>query len=203
MAETHVIEYELTEEMADAAAAAVVASSSRGAAVARFRRLLIQLGIYGLIALGALVIGIQTDQPWWFFVAPVAMLALSAIVLGGMGVAYLLGRQQRSLGDALREGIRSLDSRHVRWTVTEDTLTIQSGKDVRVIRWANVRELSLTGTFWLLTASGSPTMLLSGDRVPENTARFILQCAKRAGTRIRVADGRKGDADGARSLDFP
>jgi hypothetical protein len=198
MAEIHVIEYELTEEMADAAAAAVVASSGRGTAVGRLRRLLIQLGIYGLIAFGVLIIGIQTEQPWWFFIAPVAMLALSALVLGAMGLAHVLGGRQRSLGDALREGIRSLDSRQVRWTVTEDTLTVQSGKDVRVIRWVNVKELSLTGTFWLLTATGSPPMLLSGDRVPETTARFILECAQRAGTRIRVAGGRTGDAGGAR-----
>src|SRR5262245_53837846 len=204
MAETHVIEYELTEEMADAAANAVIASTGRGATVGRLRRLLIQLGIYGLIALGAVVIGIETDQPWWFYVAPVAMLALSVLVLGGMGLAYVFGGgQQKHLENALREGIRGLDSRHVRWTVTDGTLTVQSGKDIRVIRWANVQELTLTGTFWLLTATGSPTMLLSGERVPEDTARFILKCAQQAGTRIRVAGATKGNSDGASRADFP
>jgi hypothetical protein len=199
MAETHVIEYELTEEMANAAADAVIASTGRGATAGRLRSLLIQLGIYGLIAIGVLIIGIQTDQPWWFFVAPVAMLALAVPVLGGLALAYLFGGgQQRHVSEALREGIRGLDSRHVRWTVTEDTLTVQSGKDVRVIRWADVTDLSLTGTFWLLTVTGSPTMLLSGERVPEATARFVLECAQRAGTRIRVAADAKGNEGRAR-----
>jgi hypothetical protein len=203
MAETHVIEYELTEEMAAAAADAVIASTGRGATVGRLRRLLIQLGIYGLIALGAVVIGIQTNQPWWFYVAPVAMLALSVLVLGGMALAYVFGGgQQKHLENVLRQGIRGLDSRHVRWTVTDHTLTVQSGKEVRVIRWSNVKELTLTGTFWLLTVTGSPTMLLSGERVPEDTARFILKCAQQAGTRIRVADGRARRAGPASQADF-
>jgi len=203
MAETHVIVYELTDDMADAAADAVIDSTPGLVMTGRLRSLVIQLGIYGFASVGVLVIGIETDQPWWFFVAPAAMLALVAVVGGAMMVAYLFGWGQRKhLGDVLREAIRGLDSVRVRWTITAEQLTIQSGKDVREIRWADVTELSLTGTFWLLTVSGSPTMLLAGNRLPEATARFVLACAQRAGTRIRVAHS-KGEAEPAVRADFP
>jgi hypothetical protein len=118
-------------------------------------------------------------------------------------LAHLFGWGQRKrLGEALREAIRGLDSVRVRWTITAETLTIQSGKDVREIRWADVTELSLTGTFWLLTVARSPTMLLAGNRLPESTARFVLACAQRAGTRIRVAAG-KGKTAPAVGADLP
>ena len=93
--------------------------------------------------------------------------------------------------------MRRLDSPHVRWTLTAERLTVQAGRDVRDIRWEDVKAVGLTGTFWVLTVQGSPHMLFPGDRLPEDAARFLLRQARGAGAAIRVAGGAGPPDDGA------
>jgi hypothetical protein len=197
MAESYVIEYEIREESAEAAAEAILALHGGAEPLGRMRPILIQFGLLGLFVMLLAVLGILMGQPWWFFVVVTLLLVIVGVVFGlSFLVVLVTPRQRQWARDALGEAFRRLESPHVRWTLTRDLLTVQAGRDVREIRWEDVKEVGLTGTFWVLAVNGSPHMLFPGDRLPKDAARFLLEQARNAGAEIRVAGGsRVGDSE--------
>jgi hypothetical protein len=199
MPETHVIEYEISEEQAAAAADAVLeaVSARPGAQMARSHllRTALQTGL-AIALLGAVA---WVGPPPWLWFAPFLMCGLSVVLVLLLGLRSLVGGsgpwQRRRLDAALREAFRRLESPHVRWTVTDEELVVESGRDVREFRWDEVKDLFLTGTFWIMTMQDAPTMLLLADRIPDRTARFLLTRARDAGATIRVA-GRPSPEEG-------
>jgi uncharacterized membrane protein YfcA len=186
VSETHVIEYEITEEQAAAAVDAVVGSLAARPGQMRLREIILRSVGYGIVAAAGIALSAVWDLPWWMFILPVLMLALIAFVLVTTRLTAP-SRQRRQLNAALREAFRRLESPHVRWTVTDEELVVESGRDAREFGWDEVKEVFLTGTFWLLTVENGPMMLLLADRIPDATARFLLTRARRAGATIRVA----------------
>jgi hypothetical protein len=79
--------------------------------------------------------------------------------------------------------------------VTEEQLTVESGRDVREFPWVDVKDLFLTGTFWIMQIRNAPTMLLLAERIPDATARFLLTRARDVGATIRVAGGKSYGPD--------
>jgi hypothetical protein len=188
MPETHVIEYEITEEQAAAAADAVLGSLAIRLGQARLRGLVVQSVLYAIISAVLVAFGVHAGQPWWFFVAPILMVGVVALLLGLAAVLSAVGPwQRRRLDAALRGAFARLESPRIRWTVTEDQLAVQSGRDVREFGWEDVKDVYLTGTFWIMTLADGPNMLLLADRIPDATARFLLTRARDAGATIRVA----------------
>jgi len=197
MAESYVIEYEITEESAEAAADAVLSLHGGTEPLARMRPILIQFGLLGLFVMVLTLLGVWLGQPWWFFVVVTLLLVIVGLIFAlSFLVVLVTPRQRQWARDALGEAFRRLESPHVRWTLTADQLTVQAGRDVRDIRWEDVKEVGLTGTFWVLAVKGSPHMLFPGDRLPEDAARFLLKQARNAGAEIRVAGGSHAGADG-------
>ncbi|HKB04282.1 MAG TPA: hypothetical protein VKD90_18805 [Gemmataceae bacterium] len=199
MFETHVIEYEITEEQASAAAEALLDSIGARTGLARQRYLLVQTALYSAFAIGFVALGFWLNQPWWFFVLPCLMLGLLFIVVAIFALVAAAGPwQRRQVDAALREAFRRLESPHIRWTITGDRMTVESGRDVREIEWEDVKDVFLTGSFWIITLEDGPNMLLLADRIPNSTARFLLTRARDVGATIRVAgrpDGVSGDDD--------
>ena len=189
MSESYVIEYEITEESAEAAADAILALHGGGEPLGRMRPILVQFGLLGLFVMLLAVLGVLMGQPWWFFVVVTLLLVIVGLIFGlSFLVVLVTPRQQQWARDALGEAFRRLESPHVRWTLTRELLTVQAGRDVREMRWQDVKEVGLTGTFWVLAVNGSPHMLFPGDRLPEDAARFLLEQARNAGADIRVAN---------------
>jgi hypothetical protein len=198
MPEAHVIEYEITEEQAAAAAAAVLDSLAPRTARVRLRGLVAQSVLYAVGAAVMIAAGIQTGQPWWFFVAPALMFGLVALLLGLTWLLSAVGPwQRRRLDAALRDAFARLESPRIRWTITEDVLAVRSGRDVREFGWADVKDVFLTGTFWIIALEKGPNMLLLADRIPDATARFLLTRARDVGATIRVAGRPNVRPDGA------
>jgi len=198
MAERYVIEYEITEESAEAAADAVLSLHGGAEPLARMRPILLQFGLLGLLVMVLTALGVLMGQPWWFFVVVTLLLVIVGLVFGlSFLVVLVTPRQRQWARDALREAFRRLESPRVRWTLTPDRLTVQAGPDVRDIRWEDVKEVGLTGTFWVLTVKGSPHMLFPGDRLPDDAARFLLNQARNAGATIRVAGGSQPEDEAA------
>ena len=190
MAESYVIEYEITAESAEAAADAILSLHGGAEPLARMRPILVQFALLGLFVMALTMLGLWMGQPWWFFVVVTLLLVIVGLVFGlSFLVALVTPRQRQWARDALGEAFRRLESPHVRWTLTMDQLTVQAGRDVRDIRWEDVKEVGLTGTFWVLAVKGSPHMLFPGDRLPDDAARFLLKQARNAGAEIRVAGG--------------
>jgi hypothetical protein len=188
MPETHVIEYEITEEQAAAAADAVLDSLAVRPGRAKLRSLVIQSALYAVMAVATVAFGFHANQPWWFFVAPLLMVGIVALLLGLTAVLSAIGPwQRRRLDAALRDAFARLESPRIRWTVTDDHVAVQSGRDVREFDWEDVKDVYLTGTFWIITLEDGPNMLLLADRIPDGTARFLLTRARDAGATIRVA----------------
>jgi hypothetical protein len=145
-----------------------------------------------------MALGIWMDQPWWFFVVLSLLFVVVGLIFGlSLMVVLATPRQRRWAREALREAFRRLESPYVRWTLTPNHLTVQSGRDTRAIRWEDVLEVGLTGSFWILTVRGSPHMLFPGDRLPNDAARFLLVRARNAGAAIRVAAGAHTGDDAA------
>jgi hypothetical protein len=197
MAETHVIEYEITEDQAAAAATAVLEATSPAPGTVQPRSIALKALLYSALAMGAVGLGLWMNQPWWFFVPAVLMLGVSVLVAGILGLhSASAPRYRRHLDAALREAFRRLESPHIRWTVTGETLVVESGRDRREFSWTDVKDLFLTGTFWILKVENAPTMLLLADRIPDRTARFLLLRAREVGATIRVAGGGTAGPDG-------
>lgn len=191
MSETHLIEYEITEEQAAAAADAVLESiqARPGAQLARSH--IIRTTLYTLLAIVLLAVLTWLGPPPGLWFAPFLLCGLSVVLLLILGLGTVLGAsgpwQRRRLDAAMREAFRGLESPHVRWTVTDEQLVVESGGEVHAFGWDEVKDVFLTGTFWLLAIENSPTMLLLADRIPDATARFLLTQARAAGATIRVA----------------
>jgi hypothetical protein len=191
MPERHVIEYEITDEHASAAAEAVAESMTVPAAAGKLRSLVLQSILYSVLAAAAIAFGIWRNQPWWFFVPAVLMLGVAVLLLAIGGLLAATGPwHQKQLDVALREAFRRLESPHIRWTLTDELLTVESAGKTREFRWADVKDLFLTGTFWIMKIQNAPNMLLLADRIPDATARFLLLRARDAGATIRVAGGK-------------
>jgi hypothetical protein len=143
--------------------------------------------------------GLWLNLPWWFFVLPCLMLGLLFIVIAIFALVSAAGPwQRRQVNAALREAFRRLESPHIRWTISGDLMTVESGRDVREIEWEDVKDVFLTGSFWIITLDNGPNMLLLADRIPDATARFLLTRARDVGATIRVAgrsDAVPGDDD--------
>jgi hypothetical protein len=196
MPETHVIEYQLTEDQASAAADAVLESTSVPGGATQLRSLVVKSAVYSGIAVAVMALGAWMNQPWWFFVPGALMLGVSVLLLGISGLLSAFGPwHRRQLDTALREAFRRLQSPRIRWTVTDERLTVESGPDVREFGWRDVTDVFLTGTFWILKIRNAPTMLLLADRIPDAAARFLLTRARDVGATIRVAGRPPGRPD--------
>jgi hypothetical protein len=194
--DTHVIEYEVTEDMADAAADAILRSLSKTPTSLKPRRLMAQMAAYAAAALILAAVGVWLQQPWWFIVLPCTLFGLAVVIVGLCAmVGGLSPVVRRQIHNALAAAFRRLQSPHVRWTIDSATLSVQSGRDVREIRWSDVNDLFLDSDFWVMRVSGHPTMLLRADAIGNQAARFLLTQARDHGASIRVppADGDVGD----------
>lgn len=200
MPETYVIEYEITEDQAAAAADAVLEAVNARAGSKVARAHLFWSGLHTLLAIGLLGAMVWLGPPPWLWFAPFLMCGLSVVLVLVVGLGALLGAvgpwQRRQLDAALREAFRRLESPHVRWTVTDEDLVVESGRDVREFGWADVKDVFLTGTFWILALDRGPQMLLLADRISDATARFLLTRARDAGATIRVAGKTNLQPDG-------
>ena len=186
MPETHVVEYQLTEDQAAAAADAVLDSLAPGPGEMRLRGIVLRSVGYGVLAAVGIAVGVVWGLPWWLFIGPALILALVVFVLASTWWTATVLKRPR-LDAAIREAFRRLESPRIRWTVTDDRLTVESGQDVREFRWADMTDVFLTGTFWILKIRNAPTMLLLADRIPDAAARFLLTRARDVGATIRVA----------------
>ncbi|HJZ92882.1 MAG TPA: hypothetical protein VKE40_18555 [Gemmataceae bacterium] len=192
MTDTHVIEYEVSEDMADAAADAILKSLGTPPTALNPRRLMAQMAVYATAAVLLAGVGAWLQQPWWFFMLPCALLGLAGIVVGlSAMVAGLSPGVRRQIHNGLAAAFRRLQSPHVRWTVDSATITVQSGRGVREIRWSDVKDVFLDRDFWVMRVNGHPTMLLRADAIRNETARFLLTQARGHGASIRMptADG--------------
>jgi hypothetical protein len=185
--ESHVIEYEVSEDMADAAADAILRSLGPTPTSLKPRRLMAQMAVYAAAALILAAVGVWLKQPWWFIVLPCALFGLAVVIVGLCAMVGGLSPVVRGqIHNALAAAFRRLRSPHVCWTIDSATLSVQSGRNVREIRWTDVKDLFLDRDFWVMRVSGHPTMLLRADAIGNKTARFLLTQARDHGVSIRV-----------------
>jgi hypothetical protein len=193
--DTHVIEYEVSEDMSEAAADAILRSLGTAPTALRRRRFLVYMASYATAFLFFAAVGVWLQKPWWFFILPCAGLGLCGIVAGLFAILTgLTPGVRRQIHNAVAAAIRRLQSPHVRWRIDSATLSIQTGRDVREIQWSDVKDLFLDRDFWVMRVSGHPTMLLRADAIGNETARFLLTQARDHGASIRLppAEGVEG-----------